>query len=1092
MRRWLYIGLLLLPLLACEREWANDIDASDPEGEVEITFTVTRDDVLTKTLGEDPGLTTMHVAVFGSSHYLKQYVKATPVRTTDRDSTGTSIKMPQYTFSVKIGLSNSRRFVHFIGNGPESIPFGKDFDVLPTLIGEQETGFWQMREVPGIYAEVDGDGDYIKPGGGKRGKDDDYVASEDTKKYFQNVPLIRNWAKVLLYAEPVGTSHFVPKSFAIVNMPKRGTLVPYGGTKGFITNYKDLSFDDLTGDSYQYGGNLPDTVEFSPLPPTADEFVHPEEYPNTRVRKYNEPADPSNPVDDELAAVYLYERPIPNSELQPTYVIIYGRYINTSDIDVPPEGEDCYYKVDLMSKGEYYPILRNFKYKIDIHRISAVGHATPEEAAAGAGSADVSADINASHLSDISDGTRRMAIQPWMAKTYVRAGRDSLYVTFYDNITVDDPQPNLKETTLLGNRYVSCRLIPDLGDNNIIIVSDDSIGVADPVKIDPVTGKENDNYGWRPIHFTVNDPKKAALRTQTLRIVCKSNPDPPGPNEERDSLYRDVVISLMSTQEMRVDCVQDRVLRVPGEKVQLNVSLPDGLIESMFPLEFYIEAVKKTLTPDTGEKNNNLPVLSGPSPVNPARQAFYFQRTLTWAEYKGLTPRLDFEDDSRWRTFPCYFRTNCKQSATEIYVVNEFFRTENDSFSNFESFSNPCYTSPIPSVSGGTVTVEAGMMTEEDLSEKVYLELKNLKPADEEWEPVSSGQFAGKYAYSPTDKKMSFEFKTTTEGGDVAVTLSTENGLYEEVTLLPWHFANVGFVDGVAMPSNTSKCSNVAWGYVSGTGDNRDVLLGFYTDAAKVHPHVWLNGNSGELGIPSEFTSTNGYDLSAQHSSVSNYAGQDNYHWAELTTGIGSMQNASVTLSANGYVEETVSAPRFKGALCSFTLSASDFDTILADGDVMEDVTDNQITGKFQLYLKSSDPEQKKPSKHTASNGILLPAGGKYTWDAEIDSDSNDVFPCFVQFTYYFADGALKKPRSAEPEQDESNYFEYSGNRYNYIWTMSYKETKGRLVMEAYPDRDIVITGIVMRGFRGFLNSTGDTGGGDVDFGGDLGDGGKL
>ena len=45
---------------------------------------------------------------------------------------------------------------------------------------------------------------------------------------------------------------------------------------------------------------------------------------------------------------------------------------------------------------------------------------------------------------------------------------------------------------------------------------------------------------------------------------------------------------------------------------------------------------------------------------------------------------------------------------------------------------------------------------------------------------------------------------------------------------------------------------------------------------------------------------------------------------------------------------------------------------------------------------------------------------------------------------------------------------------------------------EAYADRDIGISGIVMRGFRGILNSTGDTGGGDVDFGGDLGDGGKL
>jgi hypothetical protein len=1082
MRRWLYIGLLLLPLLACEREWANDIDASDPEGEVEITFTVTRDDVLTKTLGEDPGLTTMHVAVFGSSHYLKQYVKATPVRTTDRDSTGTSIKMPQYTFSVKIGLSNSRRFVHFIGNGPESIPFGKDFDVLPTLIGEQETGFWQMREVPGIYAEVDGNGDYINKEGGKWQKGDDYVASEKTKKYFRDVPLIRNWAKVLLYAEPVGTSHFIPHSFAIVNMPKRGTLVPYGGTKGFITNYKDLTFDDLTGDSYQYTGNLPDTVEFDPLPPTADEFEHPENFPNTRVRKYVVPSDPDK--DDELAAVYLYERPIPNSELQPTYVIMYGEY---KDSDYP-DGVMCYYKVDLMSGGQYYPILRNFKYRINVRKISAVGHNSPEEAAAGAGSADVSADINASHLPDISDGTRRMAIQPWMAKTFIREEKkkERLYVAFYNDITATDPKPVLDDTTLDGKRYVSYQLIPELEENNII--KEISIGKADTVKTDHITGKKNENYGWRPISFAVEDPDSAVVRSQTLRIVCKSY----GPNEEVDSLYRDVVISLMPTQEMRVDCVQDRVLRVPGEKVQLNVSLPDGLIESMFPLEFYVEAVKKTLTPDTGEKNNNLPVLYGPSPVDTTRQAFYFQRTLTWAEYKGLTPRLDFEDDSRWRTFPCYFRTNCDQSATEIYVVHEFFYTENDSFSNFESFSNPCYTSPIPSVSGGTVTVEAGMMTEEDLSEKVYLELKNLKPADEGWTPVSSGPFAGMYAYTPSAKQMSFEFKTTADGGDVAVTLSTESGLYEEVTLLPWHFANVGFVDGVAMPSNTSKCSNVAWGYVSGAEDNRSVLLGFYTDTTKVHPRVWLRGNSGALSIPSEFTSTNGYDLSSQHSGVSNYAGQDNYHWAELTTGTGSMQDASVTLSANGYVEETVSAPRFKGALCSYTLSGSDFDAILADGDFMEEVSDDQITGKFQLYLMSDDPDQKKPSKHTDSNGILLPAGGQYTWDTQIDSDSKDVYPFYVEFTYYFADGALKKPRSAEPEQDESNYYEYSGNRYNYIWTLPYKVSTGRLVMDAYPDRDIVITGIVMRGFRGFLNSTGDTGGGDVDFGGDLGDGGKL
>lgn len=1098
MKRWLYIVLLLLPLLACEREWVNDIEASDPEGEVEITFTVTRDDVLTKALGEDPGLETMHVAVFGSSHYLKQYVKAIPVRVTepvidpetgeetgkykykDRDSTGTNIKMPQYTFSVKIALSNSRRFIHFIGNAPESIPFGKDYDVLPSLIGQKETGFWQMREVPGIYAEVDEDGDYIKPGGGKRGKEDDYVVSAETMKYFQNIPLIRNWAKVLLYAEPVATSHFIPESFAIVNMPKRGTLVPYGGTKGFITNYKNLSFDVLTGDEYQYTGNLPETVEFDPLTPDPDEFVHPEQYANTRVIKYNEPADPDHPVDDELAAAYLYERPIPNSELQPTYVIIYGRYVNKQDSDVPEEGKMCYYKVDLMSKGEYYPILRNFKYKIDIHRITAVGHETPQEAAAGAGSADVSADINASHLSDISDGTRRMAVQPWMAKTYVRAGEDNLFVAFYDNITVDDPQPNLKEKTELGNRYVDCKLIPDLGEESNII-QNISIGEADKDKIDPVTGKENDNYGWRRIHFSVIDPKKATVRTQTLRIICKSNPDPAGPGEEDETpLYRDVVISLMPTQEMRVSFEKDRILRVKGEEVQMNVSLPDGLIESMFPLEFKIEAINKTLTPDTSKDNNNLPVLSGTSPADETRQSFYFQRTLTWAEYKSLTPRLDFEDDSRWRTFPCYFITNCDQSATEVCVANEFFYLEKKTFSNYESFSNPRYTSPIPYDPGGAVTVSASMMTKQDsYDEKVYLDLKNLVPADDTWKPESSGDFAGKYAYTPTAQNMNFSLKTVAKGGDVSVTLSTESGMYEEVTLLPKRFSNVDFIDGVDMPSSTNIYSNVAWGYVNGAGNNRPVLLGFYTDAAELHPSVWLKSDGGELSIPAEFSSAGGYDLSTQHDQVTGYAGQENYHWAELTTGAGSEKEASVTLSANGYVEASVSAPRFKGELSSYTLDANDLGSIVDEGG------DIAISGVFRLYLKPSTG--KEPSKHAASNGILLPAGGNYAWDVEMQSSNDNIYPCYVQFTYYFADGALKKPRSAEPEQDESVYYEYSGNRYNYIWIPPcIQSDKGySLVMEAYPDRDIVITGIVMRGFRGTV-------GGDFGFGEDLGEGGEL
>ena len=83
MKKWMLIGLLFLPLLACEREWEPEVVAeeADPQGEVTVTFTVPADQIPTKALGEDPSLETMHLAIFGSSGYLKQYVPATLLAT---------------------------------------------------------------------------------------------------------------------------------------------------------------------------------------------------------------------------------------------------------------------------------------------------------------------------------------------------------------------------------------------------------------------------------------------------------------------------------------------------------------------------------------------------------------------------------------------------------------------------------------------------------------------------------------------------------------------------------------------------------------------------------------------------------------------------------------------------------------------------------------------------------------------------------------------------------------------------------------------------------------------------------------------------
>ena len=642
MRKWIVIAAAALAALSCSREREQDLFV-EPEGQVEVTFSVTGDQLPTKALGERHQLETMHIAVFGGSGYLKEYKPATlksegTYEYHYKDTLGNEhVKtVPMFTYAVTITLSNSSRRVHFIGNGPSSIPFGKDYEVLPTLLGEKETGYWQMITLDNVSALQDSDGNYLTPDGdGYRihQKGDPYVPSKELEDAFKKVPLIRNWAKIELEAEPASKSNFTPISFAVVNVPKQGALVPYGGVKGFITNYKDLSFDQLRSDEYNYGGNLPAAVPFDASIPAKEDF---EKNFANGVKQYLE----NPPADDEHYAVYLYERPVPDANIPPSSVIVYGKYYNPDDLSSLTEEEKtargalCYYKVDLMTGSEYYPVLRNFKYIVKIDKISARGHATPEEAFAAAGSADVSADINASTLPDISDGTRRMAIQPWMSKTFIRAEgkKEQLYVTFYNDINGKNPKP---DTTLVSDGHFTYELIPKTAG----IVKDVVIGEA-------VKDSTRADYGWRPISFDIASPDEAAGRTQTLRIKCKVKPD----DKDESPLYRDIVISLLPTQQMRVTCENPRVLLVTGEPQRVDVDIPDGLVESMFPLHFKIEAKNLTLTPDTSVEGNSLPVISDTS-IIANYPSFYFQRTVEWSEYKALPAKLDYEDDSRWRTF---------------------------------------------------------------------------------------------------------------------------------------------------------------------------------------------------------------------------------------------------------------------------------------------------------------------------------------------------------------------------------------------------------------------------------------------------------
>ena len=1188
MRRYLYILLLLLPLFACTRE-LNPVVLEEPvddapEGTVSVTFSfaVPAEDPATKALGESSQLKTMHLAIFGSSGYYKDYVTATMLTDPDhvpretRICSGVEREVEVYSFKAEVNLSNTERIIHFIGNGPSTIHVGNAAEVLPSeLSGEGKTGFWQMVTIPKITAKtakgIDKDGkeyeyyvdqhygvDDGDPGIYGDDPEDRYVLSDETHKYFTHrllgydeetkepqfsaengIPLIRNWAKVCL--KNAQGSHFTPISFAVVHVPKQGTLVPYGGKTGFIPNYQDIAFDDLTDAEglYAYKGNLPEKENlFDETIPDGSDF----EAISGEVKPYNPKfdinsdeyaLDPTRPgYDDTLSeddepAVYLYERPVPTDNMEPSFVIVYGAYLNLEDPvfsngnvgDIGEkwpsrdeykehpesysgrlaektkdesitfqeyyEGIKCYYKVDFMAGGEYYPILRNFKFQVEIKNIASRGFDNPVDAAHSAGSADVSADINASHLADISDGTRRMAIQHWMAKTFIKADDPDgavpthLYVKFFDDINAEDGGINYDEQRKnKDNVLVNC-VTWSLIDGDKGVIGNVEIGTPQESPGNP------DVDGWRPIKFRVLEPDKYVAKTQTLRISCMSYLRDPVTKElidpDEQPLYRDIVITLQPKQDLRVRCEKESIPRQTKEEQVVTISIPDGLPRSMFPLEFIVEPRDATLTPSTAVGTENLPVISGMSiiPDNAERSAVQFKRTVTWEAYKAAPPEDVFLDETRWRSFSCHFLTNCIDNTTEVWVADKegYFLAGNDNarshagFSNYSSFHTPKFLTSIPcdsSPAEANVQVETGVYPV-DLGHDnfFFMEAVNLLPVPESTTGAEVTHVDGNlYKFVPSAETIVFDFKTKVDDGNVSLKFTAVDS-YVDASLEPWHFRNVGILDGY----DRSNYSDVAYGHISSAND-KYFLVKLLTETEL--PAITVKNLRGVKEDSNVFTNPAG-----------NFY-RERWFQTEAASGF-DPDPVSLTLSAVGYVEETVSEPRFKGEVHSWVISSNDLKK-LANGTISKDETQHQVNGHFSLKIRS----EMSPEQH--ASGIKLPQGGHYILDASISSNDSDIMFYYAQIQYLVIDGTPQKPYDSrvEPNPDGSLYSAYPGNNYVYMWTIPWGETSGSLVIDTPANQDVIINKMILRGFNGILLDSPGSSGGDIGLGDDLINGGKL
>lgn len=573
-----------------------------------------------------------------------------------------------YKFKVQLELSDSHRTIHFLGNIDEDqLNTGSySYQILPTLVsypGKQ--AYWQQVQLASIHPKLDANSQPIVQNGS-------YLPDDATSATLNYVPLIRNYAEIQVTDATAAEDEFDLYSYAVIYYPNNGSVVPYRGNAG--QNEDPFSFGAPSGyrfsgyelcdfprldETIGYLGNMPPKVEIDRFIPTEEMFEHPENSEG-RVIRYD-----ANNADQGF---FIYERTVPNGNLDPTFVIIRGKF---GDGD-----EYFYYRLDLMetkvvdneSVYQYYPIYRNFRYNIRLNRISSAGVATPQLAAVSSGAEDISADISMRHLGDISNGITRLVVEPFMSRTYTGPNEEGyyyLYARFYND--VNSPDPNLDWGA------VSVELLPMENNEEDILTLYDDVG-NEVHAFYPSAQEMGGEPGFRVIRFNTKVPGNET-RTQKIKITGRNLY-----THEQYPLYREVEISLQKKQSMVLSCSKPELPLQKGAKQELRISIPSDLPSSMFPLEFIIEAERLTLTPDNTVDGNNLPVLSGLSisenePYK-GSQTIQFVRTLSLEEYNGLAAVDDF------RTFSCYFMTNRELSATTIWVANDYFHIASTSFAN--------------------------------------------------------------------------------------------------------------------------------------------------------------------------------------------------------------------------------------------------------------------------------------------------------------------------------------------------------------------------------------------------------------------------
>ena len=592
------------------------------------------------TFSHNPQIESIHVAVFGISGYPQAYTKATPVG--DYASTNYGDEEPAttdvYEFKVLLPLYEGEAHVHIIANGPESIPFVDQTEdsIMSLMETTNDVGaFWTRVVLPdGILAKIRDDGIIDTDQSGN------YIPTDETAAKFKDLTLIRNFAQITLNVE--ATAGITLLGWTLVNTPVSGSVAPMkvvekDGKEQFeyIDDYKDYTYNtetrkmvngDVVYNGYMTRNSLNGTIPVA----SSDKYT--------------------------TGPHFCYERVDPKNT-HPTFILMKANF----------DGETCFYRVDLNDEnlGGYFPLYRNYKYQISIHRVGNKGETDPEEAALHNSGGNMSISAETATLTDVSDGVSRLYVE-FVEKTFTNTTEATKqFWTYY--------VPDITNGTI-NNDLISVR-VKDWGTHpalkaNSSVTKNTALSDEDLYVYDFTLNPQNDNYNL-----------------ESVIEVKASNNNPNDPS----TLYRYITVRVMKTMSMGLEFDPNPIEQGKDIYTMLHIKLKDTLQQSMFPLEFEIEDTNRTLNP-TGKNGKGesvaVPVKLGTSIYDEDNtQSYHFIRTVNWSEYEPMVIAWRAAKAAGRSTddiidFTTEFKTTEVASATKVYVDNEYFNMKDVELEN--------------------------------------------------------------------------------------------------------------------------------------------------------------------------------------------------------------------------------------------------------------------------------------------------------------------------------------------------------------------------------------------------------------------------